>query len=1780
VRSALAIAAVALATPAFASVTITSSAMPSTAAIGGKVIYRIQATRTAGETSLVLTDKPPANHRLLSVAVNGGATVDCTQPPASGTLVNGITATCSNATGDLQINVADMPTIGISTPPILVTFRVTGTPSQNVVACTSVPAAACTGNTSTASATMTPANLVLLKDAPVSSVLPGATFLYTLSVTNNENSDLEGVQLTDALPPGVTVSSVDQPIPSTVSITPTSVSITPQVPLPNGPTPTTVWTLHAKLDLSATQPFTNKATVTALSAPPKSSSKTLQIATGPPPLLITKTASAASVKIGDTVGYAITVLPSSPQPGPIVLTDPLDPSLKLGSVVVNSQTVSTCGPQSSTVGAFSVTCGTDNKLTVTLPAGQTLSPPPSPSMTPPLIVNLVATVQKTAPPNLTNVATVTDANGNAQQSTATVAVEGVSANAASLTITAGKTLAEKGDLVPFVVTVAVPQGAQPIATPMLVLQSTAGLRIGDVKLVGPNGAPMLARPVELNGALQLPLQALPAGTTTSLTVRARVSDRARVGVETLAAQLSTENGLVAGAAAKVRVLADPEFDLGTLLGDVYRDENGNGVRDRGERGIEGAQVVMDDGLMAVTDAEGRYHLAAIRPGDRAIKLARHTLPPGASFTTDETRVVLVTPGSLVKVDFGVKVPALEAPLPRPRVGPSPLPELRLSDADLLRYRLAGQAAPGARVLVDGKEAQFDRKTGAWTAEVRLAHGRNLFTQVTAWPDGRVVVSSRAVFWVERAEGGSLIVPRDEEPRLVLQFPPSALAEPSFTLEGKVLFPLASLTVAGQKLGADASGRVAVKLRFPEEGGGIAVDARFTDGLGARFDHVQSAGGDFFFLVGIAEGKTGYVQRDGTATQNGSSGLFAEGRVKLYAKGRIQGRWLLEGGLDIDSTAINDWRDLFRGDPSRVFRNLDPDRFYPVYGDASQTSAQAQTRGRLYVRIQVDRSELLFGNLQTGLTGVEYGRYSRAVTGGRISYVRAAVDDPRGPPTTEVIAFGAWLQTARAHDELRGTGGSLYYLSHRSVVEGSEQVRVEVRDKISDRPVANVAQRAGADYEVDYLAGRLVLRDPLSSVSMNPSLIRSGNVDGDRAFLVVDYEYVVDGDVDDGTVGLRATQKLGPVRIGGTVVDEIRSGPSYTLIGADLQIDLQKWGTVVAEYAHSYGTLSQFQRSDDGGLSYANAEGTSQEISTRRQGGAWKAEADLHGWGVVDFHPYARGVDQGYTDTAHAQDAGFVQWGADVAAKLWKLTLRAHYDERRWDQAAYDAAGIAIRDADSNQVFAHETRRDAGGELAGSFGRWGVRLGARTERADDADSSRAGHRTAVGARVDVRIVPRLTLYAAGQYAVEHGGGDGLLARDNSLGALGLVADLGWQTKMTAEGSYGAQGAGGLLSLKTELGPGRVVYGTVTLSQDRDDRLLSTVAAGGRERIVDGHGKPRALLFAEDQFRDGPVGSCVNAYTPSSCDGAGRAHVLATGVDVPLGKRFVFGATFERGQVTGSGTPFSLTPGGGANQPIDRTAGTAYASYGGDRVRAQVKAEVRNDTLQAPPASSLPGLPQNPARTSALQWLASGLATLRPHKDFTIRLKALYSRAVDAASSSLARSAEITSGFAWRPSFTDRVALLGRYTFLDEFSPLGQAQNGAIDPVSGRPLALRERSQVMSLATDGRLFWRISLGEKIAAKYKEEPVEGTSDWFILWVNRVSLHVTRRWDAVVEYRLLTIPGKTLTHGVSLEANVIVVGHLRLGAGWNFADFSDNELTLGRGSEKGFFIRAEGFY
>ena len=110
------------------------------------------------------------------------------------------------------------------------------------------------------------------------------------------------------------------------------------------------------------------------------------------------------------------------------------------------------------------------------------------------------------------------------------------------------------------------------------------------------------------------------------------------------------------ATVKIRVIEDPLFERGYVVGKVFCDEDGDAWQDAGEAGVPDVEVYVDTGSYAVTDSAGKYHLQNLEPGIRAFKAAAHTLPPGSEFTTDETRLMRLSRGALIKVNFGVTCP--------------------------------------------------------------------------------------------------------------------------------------------------------------------------------------------------------------------------------------------------------------------------------------------------------------------------------------------------------------------------------------------------------------------------------------------------------------------------------------------------------------------------------------------------------------------------------------------------------------------------------------------------------------------------------------------------------------------------------------------------------------------------------------------------------------------------------------------------------------------------------------------------------------------------------------------------------------------------------------------------------------------------------------------------------------------------------------------------------------------------------------------------------------------
>jgi hypothetical protein len=288
------------------------------------------------------------------------------------------------------------------------------------------------------------------------------------------------------------------------------------------------------------------------------------------------------------------------------------------------------------------------------------------------------------------------------------------------------------------------------------------------------------------------------------------------------------------------------------------------------------------------------------------------------------------------------------------------------------------------------------------------------------------------------------------------------------------------------------------------------------------------------------------------------GNSAAVRTAFFLKGVVKGEYLLTAAYDSDKEVR-----------SRLLSDIQPDAFYPVYGDASLKGEDAKSASALYVRIDKDRSYLLYGDFVTGdgfsqrsgggavasLQKRSLGAYNRSATG-----VRWHVDNDS--LSGNVFAINDTLR--QVVEELASQGSGPYGLRNSGAVVGTEKVEVLVRDRnapariLSSRPLA-----ALADYSFEPFSGRILLNQFLPSLDpdLNPVSLRvSYEVDqGGETFWVVG----ADGQ-------LRINERF---EIGGSVVDDRNPLANNRLASANLSWQIASGTVLVAEVAQTSGTVN-------------------------------------------------------------------------------------------------------------------------------------------------------------------------------------------------------------------------------------------------------------------------------------------------------------------------------------------------------------------------------------------------------------------------------------------------------------------------------------------------------------------------------------------------------------------------------------------------------------------------------
>ncbi len=120
--------------------------------------------------------------------------------------------------------------------------------------------------------------------------------------------------------------------------------------------------------------------------------------------------------------------------------------------------------------------------------------------------------------------------------------------------------------------------------------------------------------------------------------------------------LGAATGTLAG-----HVVPDPTLDCTDIIGKVFDDRNLDGQQSTGELGLAGVRVVTALGLIATSDANGRFHItcATVPDEDRGsnfiLKLDDRTLPTGYRLTTENPRVQRATRGKMLRFEFGATI---------------------------------------------------------------------------------------------------------------------------------------------------------------------------------------------------------------------------------------------------------------------------------------------------------------------------------------------------------------------------------------------------------------------------------------------------------------------------------------------------------------------------------------------------------------------------------------------------------------------------------------------------------------------------------------------------------------------------------------------------------------------------------------------------------------------------------------------------------------------------------------------------------------------------------------------------------------------------------------------------------------------------------------------------------------------------------------------------------------------------------------------------------------------
>jgi hypothetical protein len=335
-------------------------------------------------------------------------------------------------------------------------------------------------------------------------------------------------------------------------------------------------------------------------------------------------------------------------------------------------------------------------------------------------------------------------------------------------------------------------------------------------------------------------------------------------------------------------------------------------------------------------------------------------------------------------------------------------------------------------------------------------------------------------------------------------------------------------------------------------------------------------------------------------------------------------------------------------------------------------------------------------------------------------------------------------------------------------------------------------------------------------------------------------------------------------------------------------------------------------------------------------------------------------------------------------------------------------------------------------------------------------------------------------------------------------------------------------------------------SIYLNYTLDDELLTSglrtrrgnLITGMRSRLSDS-----TSVYVEERYQHS---SAVTGLTHTA------------GVRLAPTERFNIGANADVGTLKDRQTAAET----------DRTALGVRVGYGFDAIQISSGVEYRHDQTEQPDAST----------SDRTTWLFRNTVRYQTRPDWRLVGKLNHAESESSLGDFFDGGyTEAVLGYAFRPVRHDRLSVLAKYTYFYNVPTSDQ-----VTPTSTTAQFI-QKSHVLAMDVDYDLTRRWTVGAKYAYRLGQVSLDRESPEFFdnrahLYVLRADWRFERRWEALLETRALVLPDFSERRSGALVAVYRYVGsHMKLGAGYNFTDFSD-DLTNLDFSHHGLFLNLVG--